>query len=319
MQDLAAMAYFVHVVEQGGFSAAARHLSEPLSTISRRVAELEQSLGVRLLERSTRKVRLTDLGETYFDYCRRGLQEFEAGTLALGDRQSEVSGLLRITVPPSLVEPFFLPAVVGFQAQYPNARVAIVSTARYVDLLHERIDVAFRISPLKDSQMTIRRIAHYAMYIVAARSYLQGKPPVVVPSDLRTHRIVAFEGGPGPVIWSLTQQSPARPDDTAAVELVPHLAMNDFAGVLAAAVAGCGIARIPSILCASHLREGRLSRVLADWTFEPVTISAVTPGTRNMSRLNRLFLDHCAATLPGLLAQAEEHVGEEPTPARTKR
>ncbi len=305
MQDFAAMAYFVHVVEQGGFSAAARHLSEPLSTISRRVAELEQSLGVRLLERSTRKVRLTDIGETYFDYCRRGLQEFDAGTLALRERQSDVSGLLRLTVPPSLVEPFFLPAVVAFQSLYPNARVAILSTERYVDLLHERIDVAFRISPLKDSQMTIRRIASYASYLVAAPSYLQGRPPIAAPADLPSHRIVAFEGRPGPMTWSLTLRSAAKPDDTAAFELVPHLSMNDFTGVLAAAISGCGIARIPSILCASHLSEGRLSRVLAGWTFDPVTISAVTPGTRNMSRLNRLFLDHCAATLPGLLAQAK--------------
>ena len=305
MQDFGAMAYFVHVVEQGGFSAAARHLSEPLSTISRRVAELEQNLGVRLLERSTRKVRLTHLGETYFDYCRRGLQEFEAGTLALRDRQSEVSGLLRITVPPSLVEPFFLPAVVAFQALYPNARVAILSTERYVDLLHERIDVAFRISPLKDSQMTTRRLASYALHLVAAPSYLQGQPLVGLPADLPSHRIVAFEVAPGLVTWSLRQQSAAKPDDTATVELVPYLSMNDFAGVLAAAIAGCGIAAIPSILCASHLREGRLSRVLSGWTFDPVMISAVTPGTRNMSRLNRLFLDHCAATLPSLLAQAE--------------
>jgi DNA-binding transcriptional LysR family regulator len=312
MQDFVAMAYFVHVVEQGGFSAAARHLSEPLSTISRRVAELEHILGVRLLERSTRKVRLTDLGETYFDYCRRGLQEFESGTLALRDRQSEVSGLLRITVPPSLVEPFFLPAVVGFQAVHPNARIAILSTERYMDLIHERIDVAFRISPLKDSQMVTRRIASYASHLVAAPSYLQGQRPVKAPSDLTSHRVVAFGGESGPVTWNLRRPSDKKPEDKAAVEVVPHLSMNDFAGILAAAIGGCGIARIPSILCASHLSEGRLSRVLPGWTFDSVTISAVTPGTQNMSRLNRLFLDHCVATLPGLLAQAEEQMHEGP-------
>jgi DNA-binding transcriptional LysR family regulator len=305
MQDFTAMAYFVHVVEQGGFSAAARHLSEPLSTISRRIAELEQSLGVRLLERSTRRVRLTHLGEAYFEYCRRGLQEFEGGSLAIRDRQSEVSGLLRITVPPSLVEPFFLPTVTEFQAIYPNARIAILSTERYVDLLHERVDVAFRISPLKDSQLTTRRIASYASYLVAAPSYLQGHSPVAAPSDLPPHRIVAFDGGVGPVTWTLRRASVTGPEDTASVDVVPHLAMNDFAGILAAALRGCGVARIPSILCASHLREGRLSRVLPGWVFEPVTISAVTPGNRNVSRLNRLFLDHCAVTLPRSLAEAE--------------
>ena len=222
-------------------------------------------------------------------------------------------------MPPSLAEPFFLPAVVGFQAQYPNARVAILSTERYVDLLHERIDVAFRISPLKDSQMTKRRIASYASFLVAAPSYLQGRSPVAMPADLSSHRIVAFEGEPGPVTWSLRRQSTAGSHETAAVDVVPHLSMNDFAGVLAAAIAGCGIARIPSILCASHLRDGRLSRVLPGWTFDPVTISAVTPGTRNMSRLNRLFLDHCVATLPGLLAQAEEEMHRGPVSPMTGR
>jgi DNA-binding transcriptional LysR family regulator len=93
--------------------------------------------------------------------------------------------------------------------------------------------------------------------------------------------------------------------------------MNDFAGVLAATIAGCGIARIPSILCASLLREGQLSRVLPGWTLDAVTISAVTPGTRNMSRLNRLFLDHCAATLPGMLAQAENQMHRGPVSLMT--
>lgn len=304
MQDFTAMAYFVHVVEQGGFTAAAHHLSEPLSTVSRRIAELEQSLGVRLLERSTRKVRLTNLGETYYEYCRRGLQEFECGVLALKDRQSEVSGLLRITVPPSLVEPFFMPTVAEFQAIYPNARVAILSTERYVDLLHERVDVGFRISPLRDSQLTVRKIASYASYLVASPAYLEGRPPVETPADLSSHRIVAFEGGIGSITWKLLRASEEGPEGGLSIEVVPHLTMNDFSGILAATLRGCGIAQIPSILCSSHLREGALSRVLPGWMFETVTISAVMPGNRNLSRLIRLFLDHCAVTLPQAFTDA---------------
>jgi DNA-binding transcriptional LysR family regulator len=302
MQDLIAMAYFVHVVDRGGFTAAARHLSAPLSTISRRIAELERSLGIRLLERSTRKVRVTSLGENYLEYCRRGLQEFESATLAVRNRQSEVSGLLRISVPPNLVEPFFLPAATEFQARYPNARLAILSTERHVDLLHERIDVAFRIGPLKDSRMTVRKIASYASYLVAAPAYLAGQSPIEAPDDLSTHRIVAFDGGTGRVTWSLRR---AAADQSVAIELLPHLAMNDFAGILAATLRGCGAAWVPSILCAAHLRAGALTRVLPDWTFERSTISAVMPGNRNISRLIRLFLDHCAEVLPRSLADAE--------------
>lgn len=299
------MAYFVHVVEQGGFTAAARHLGEPLSTISRRIAALEQSLGVRLLERSTRTVRLTDLGQSFYEFCRRGLQEFEGATLAIQNRQSEVSGLLRITVPPNLVEPFFLPAVTEFQALHPNARVAILSTERYVDLMYERIDVAFRIGTLRDSQLTTRRIASYHAYLVASPGYLEGRGPISTPEELPLHRIVAFDGGTGPVRWTLRRPSEAGAANTLSIEVLPHLAMNDFAAILAATLRGCGIALIPSILCADHLREGRLLRVMPHWASETVTISAVMPGKRNQSRLIRLFLDHCAAALPRSLTAAE--------------
>ncbi len=305
MQDYTAMALFVHVVERGGFTAAARHLREPLSTVSRRIAELEQSLGVRLLERSTRTVRLTDLGETYYEHCRKGLQEFESANLVIQNRQSDVSGILRMTVPPNLVKPFFIPMITAFQSRYPNARIAVVSTERYVDLLHERIDIAFRIGRLKDSRLVARKLASYTSYLVAAPEYLRQHAPILKPEDLAVQRTIAFQGGDGRISWDLSCTLASGKTETATVAVTPQLIVNDFSGILAAAHEGGGIARIPTILCAEAVQRGDLVRILPDWFFTPTTISAVTPGTGNASRLLRLFLDHCAQELPRTIAEAE--------------
>ncbi|MBO6754962.1 MAG: LysR family transcriptional regulator [Roseibium sp.] len=309
MQDYTAMALFVHVVERGGFTAAARYLREPLSTVSRRIAELEQSLGIRLLERSTRTVRLTDLGEIYYEHCRKGLQEFESANLVIQNRQSDVAGLLRMTVPPNLVKPFFIPMITAFQNRYPNARIAVLSTERYVDLLHERIDIAFRIGRLKDSRLMARKLASYTSYLVAAPDYLKQHGPIRNPEDLAEHRTIVFQAGEGQINWDLNATLPGGRTETATVSVMPQLMVNDFSGILAATLTGGGIARIPTILCAAAVHQGRLVRILADWSFEPTTISVVTPGTGNASRLLRLFLDHCAQTLPRTIADAENPFG----------
>ena len=298
MQDFIAMALFVHVVERGGFTAAARHLGEPVSTVSRRIAELEKDIGVRLLERSTRSVRLTELGKGYYEHCRRGLQEFDSANLMIRNRQTEVSGLLRMTVPPSLVEPFFVPLVTAFQRRYPNARIAIMSTERFVDLLDETIDIAFRIGDMKDSSLTVRRIATYADHLVAAPDYLKERPVATSPADLAAHCLIVFGTGAMETSWSLKRDATAGKDEAVIIAPVPHLILNDFAAILSATLSGGGIAKIPSILCADAVRDGRLELVLPDWSFKPVTISAVTPGRKNMSRLVRLFLDHCFEHLP---------------------
>lgn len=305
MDDLTAMAYFVHVVERGGFTAAARHVGAPLSTVSRRIAELERSLGVRLLERSTRAVRLTELGGSFYEYCRRGLEEFDSATLMIQNRQEEISGLLRITFPPNLAQPLFVPLVIAFQKLHPNARVALTSTERYVDLLREDIDVAFRIGPLADSTLTVRTLATYAIHLVASDAYVADAPPVRTPADLASHRAIVFGTDCAPQTWSLALLD--RPTEPAAtlVTVTPFLALNDFSGILSATLAGAGIARVPSILCGEDLASGRLVRVLPQWSPGSDSISAITPGRRNISRLQRLFLDHCAQHLPTRLAEKQ--------------
>lgn len=305
MYDLTAMAFFVHVVERGGFTAAARHVGAPLSTVSRRIAELERRLGVRLLERSTRAVRLTELGGSFYEYCRRGLEEFDSANLMIQNRQQEISGLLRVTVPPNLAQLTFVPLVIAFQKRHPNARIALTSTERYVDLLREDIDVAFRIGPHSDSSLTVRTLATYAIHLVASDAYVAGAPPVRTPADLSSHRAIVFGTDCTPQTWSLAPID--RPTELAAtsVTVTPFLALNDFSGILSATLAGVGISRVPSILCGEDLASGKLVRVLPRWSPGSDSISAITPGRRNISRLQRLFLDHCVEHLPARLAEQQ--------------
>lgn len=309
MQDFTAMALFVHVVERGGFTAAARHISLPLSTVSRRIAELEKDLGVRLLERSTRKLRLTELGESYYEFCRRGLQEFDSANLMIQNRQTEVSGLLRITTPPNLVAPYFIPLVNEFQRKYPNARVSVTSTERQIDLLHEGIDLAFRVGPLKDSRMTARRIAEYRHHLVASPEYIEAMADLESPKDLTNHSIIVFGTNGAPSTWTLTRNKGRGNQQSLSVTPAPHLLLNDYQAIISAVVSGGGISEIPAILCSEAVEKGLLVELIPQWQFAPVTISAVSLSTRNMSRLVRLFLDYCFETLPGRINAAAKPMG----------
>ncbi len=293
MQDLTAMALFVHVVEQGSFTAAASHLGAPLSTVSRRIAALEASLGVRLLERTTRSLRLTEIGESYYAHCRRGLQEFDSANLLVRNRQNDVAGLLRISIPPNLAEDLFVPVVNAFQADFPKARVSVFVTERHVDLIADGIDLAFRVGELRDSGLTARRVAEFRPRLVAAPAYLATHGAPASPQQLSQHRIVAFGDGRAATTWRLTGSRSSDTDAAVTVKLEPDLTMNDYRGILHAVRAGAGIAEIPDVICAGSIDAGDLMPVLDGWTFAPVDLTALHAGNRHASRLVRLFLDAC--------------------------
>ncbi|WP_136658914.1 LysR family transcriptional regulator [Nitratireductor sp. XY-223] len=289
MHDLNAVAVFVQVAQSGSFSAAARNLSMPLSTVSRKVSDLENSLGAKLLERSTRSLRLTYLGAVYLEHCRRGLEEFEAADLALLDKQDEVTGLLRISLPPNLADTVFVPIIDRFQRRYPQATVAVLVAERIVDLVEDGIDLSFRVGLLRDSSLVARKLVRYRHVMVANPDYLAecGAPKSL--ADLASHRFVTFGFTPGAgQRWTLH-----KGDRTETVEIRPTLCVNDYAAVEKAALVGRGIAELPSILCSASLATGALVQVLPEWRFQEISLQAVHSGRRNMSRLSRLFLDTC--------------------------
>lgn len=286
--DLNAMALFVRVVEHKSFSEASKRLGVPISTVSRKVSELEKALGARLLERSTRKLRLTELGRDYYEYCRRGLEELETGTLMIHDRQAEVSGILRLSVPPSLADTLVVPLVCAFQAAYPKTSVKILVTERKVDLIEDGVDIALRVGELEDSRLVARPLLKYRHILVASPGYLQSHGTPRHPDDLSEQRLITFAGWYDPVIWELI-----RDRKTHKVRVAGVLALNDHAGGQYAAEAGQGIAAIPAIICGNALKQGRLVEVLPNWRFAPTVLSAVYPSNRNISRIVRLFKDFC--------------------------
>jgi len=293
--DLNAMALFVRVAEYKSFSAASRRLGVPISTVSRKVSELEKALGVRLLERSTRKLRLTELGQDYYAYCRRGLEEIETGRLMLHERQAEISGILRLSVPPGLADRLIVPLVSAFQASYPAVTIRILITERKVDFIQDAVDLALRVGELEDSSLVARPLIRYRHVLVSAPGYLDTFGIPTHPRDLPAHRMITFGGWFDDVALKLVRNGRVHTLKVGGV-----LALNDYAGILCATEAGQGIAEIPSIICGEALRDGKLVEVMPDWRFLPTTLSAVYPSNRNLSRIVQLFKDFCVEHVDAL-------------------
>ena len=300
MIDQNAMALYVKVVENKSFSRAARRESVPVSTISRKISELEKALGVRLLERSTRQLRMTEIGQDYYQRCRRGLEEFETANLMVKDQQAEVSGRLRLSVPPSLSDVVFIPLIEAFQVLYPNAIVNCLVTDRHVNHIEDGIDISLRVGDLKDSSLVARPLLRYRSVLVASPGYLKRAGAPSHPNELPLHALVAFSRWEAAVTWVLENNGEAYK-----VNVQPRIAMNDFTGVQSAAVNGLGISEIPSIVCGQKLQDGSLVEVIPDWQFSPVTLSAVYPSNRNLSRLVRLFKDFCVEHIEALVPHGQ--------------
>ncbi len=187
---------FVAVVEQGGFSAAARQLHVSTSFVSRQVTRLEDRLDVRLLQRTTRKVHLTDMGQVYYERSREILDQFESLESEMADLQEKPRGLVRITAAGEYAESFVAPAVAEFVSKYPEVSVDLETTMRVVDIIEEGFDIAIRMSALSDSSLIARKVEQRRIMVCASSSYLtkHGRPKT--PEDLRQHNCLLFPGMP---------------------------------------------------------------------------------------------------------------------------
>jgi DNA-binding transcriptional LysR family regulator len=185
MTDLNSLMIFAKVVEANSFSEAARRLEMPISSVSRRVADLEGQLGVRLLERSTRSLRLTDVGSEVLEHAQRSAELSEAVDNIVSNLLSNVSGILRLSAPPSISDSLVVPLVGAFQASYANVRVQIFVTERFADHIAEGVDLVFRLGALKDSTLIARRILTYRHQLVASPAYLEKCKPPFCPTSSR--------------------------------------------------------------------------------------------------------------------------------------
>ncbi len=282
--DLNEVLVFARVVQGGSFTAAARLLGMPKSSVSKKIADLEERLGTRLLQRTTRTLGLTDAGRVYFERCARIVAEIEEAEHAVAEMQAAPRGLLRVSVPLSFG--MLGPIVAGFLAEHPDVQAEMVCTDRVVDLVQEGFDIAIRAGTLQDSSLVARRLGTIQRVLVASPAYLRDHGSPRSPDDLPGHACIAFGGGPAPDVWSLQFEN-KRQD----VRVSPRLTVNDFEMILEAARAGLGIAWVLDFIAAGELREGRLRHVLSAWCSVETPVHAVYPTTRHLSPKVVRFID----------------------------
>lgn len=284
MLDYNALAVFIRVAEAQSFTRAARVLDMPTSTVSRKVSELEKSLQCRLLERSTRRLRLTDAGSEIFRHARAGLDTMESAARRLSERKTKLGGLLRLAAPPSLSECLLAPVIGGFQSLHPDVEISCLVTERRIDFISDGIDVALRVDPEDRRRVVETPIVSYRHLLLASPAYLEEHGEPGRPAELKRHRSIAFAGWPVDHLWTATDGRIKRN-----VRFEPKLAINDYAGILAVARAGHGIAEAPLLCCLEDLQDGVLVEVMRDWRLLPVTLRAVRLRRPYPSRLVEAF------------------------------
>jgi DNA-binding transcriptional LysR family regulator len=295
--DLNSLIMFAKVVEANSFSEAARRLKVPISTVSRRIAELESQLGVRLLERSTRSLRLTDIGSELLQHAQRSGEIGQAVADIVSTRRSNVAGELKLSAPPSISDSLLVPLINGFQASYPKVRVQVLVTDRYVDHIVEAVDLVFRFGVLRHSTLIARKILTYRHRLVASPAYLGQHKPPESPQDLLGHRLLAFSYRKPRNSWTFTH---VNGKDRETLGFQPHLSMNDYTGLAHAMLAGAGIGDLPPVVGPELVREGRLVEIMPMWRFRAFNLSLVHLGNKHLARPVRLFRDFVAQMAPKL-------------------
>ena len=293
--DLNALVIFAAVVEAKSFSEAARRLKQPLASVSRRVADLEDQLGVKLLERSTRKLRLTDVGEEVLEHAQRSAEISEAVNSIVSNHQATVAGVLRLSAPPNISDSLLSPLLAAFRAAYPQVRIQALITERHVDHIADGIDLAIRLGPLKDTSLVARPILRYRHQLVASPAYLKRSDAPQHPRDLLAHSIITFSYWKPETTFTFEHVS-TKVRETVAV--APHLSMNDFAGLTPALLAGEGIGELPPVVQPDLVRQGRLVEVMPNWRFPTCDLLLVHLGNRLAPRPLRLFKEFAVQMAP---------------------
>ncbi len=295
MSDLNALLIFAKVVDATSFSEASRRLGMPISTVSRKIAELEDQLGVRLLERSTRQLRLTDVGAEVLEYAQKGVEVSEAVESVVSNQLAEVKGTLRLSAPPSISDSVLAPLLTAFQASYPEVHVHVLVTDRFVDHIAEGIDLVFRVGPLEDSTLVARKMLRYRHQLVASPEYLKNANAPEKPKDLLNHRLLAFSFWTPQNSWTFF-----KGERKETITFHPYLAMNDFAGLATALVSGGGIGDLPPLVSPDLLKTGKLVEVMSNWHFRTVDLSIVHLSNRHIPRAIRLFKEFAVQMVPRL-------------------
>jgi DNA-binding transcriptional LysR family regulator len=283
--DLNEIVVFARVVQAGSFRAASAALGIPKSTVSRKVSDLEDRLETRLLQRTTRKLSLTDAGRIFYDYSVRIAHDVESAERAVMSLKETPRGALRVTA--GVNATYLAPIVRDYLKRYPEVRLELFCTGRMVDLVEERFDLGIRAGRLPDSTLIARSLGSVTWFLVATPAYLKRRGRPRSPEDLKQHECLLFGAGAGRVALHLEHE-----DGPADVDVTARLMVSDNDILHAVAVAGIGIALLPAYQCIEDLRAHRLERVLRDWSTPATPIHVVYPSTRHVSPTVKSFIDH---------------------------
>ncbi|MBD8898417.1 LysR substrate-binding domain-containing protein [Rhodanobacter sp. DHG33] len=310
LQDLNDLYFFAAVVEHGGFSAAGRALGMPKSRLSKRVAQLEDRLGVRLLQRTTRRFVVTEVGERFYAHCRAVLEEARAAQAAVDELRAEPRGVVRLSCPVSLTQTVLAHVLPDFMAQYPRLQVRVLSSNRRVDLLGEGYDLAIRVrSKLDtDANMVVRSFGQSRVLPVASPKLLDtlGRPEH--PGELAKFPALSMQEHEGPQTWELIDAAGERVN----VEVNARLICGDFAVLLEAARRGLGVTLLPEFVCAPAVTSGDLEVLLPEWSAPEGTMHFIYPSRRGMLPGVRALVDFLAERLPATTLSKHEECRKRP-------
>lgn len=292
MQDLNDLYFFVQVVDHAGFAPAGRALGIPKSKLSRRIALLEERLGVRLLQRSTRRFSVTEVGQTYYTHCKAMLVEAEAAEEAIAVTRSEPRGIVRLSCPVALLDTRVGPMLAEFMALNPRVEIHLEATNRVVDVVSEAVDMAIRVRPppLADSDLVMRVLADRGQCLVCSPGLLQSVVTPQVPADLTRFPSLALGTPQNDHVWILFGPDGAQ----ATIHHRPRLITGGMFALRAAAVAGVGIVQMPTMMVCDQLANGELVRLLPAWAPRREIVHVVFASRRGLLPSVRALIDFLA-------------------------
>lgn len=296
MEDFNDLALFAHVVEQQGFSAASRHLGIPKSRLSRRVSQLEERIGVRLLQRSSRRLLLTSVGQQFYERCQATVAAGEEAFDVARQATAQPQGLLRVSCPFTLAQFWLTPLIPSFMRAYPGVRLQLEVSNRRVDPLQENIDVVLRVRrpPFEDSSLVARPLGSTVDVLLASPALVErlGMPRSL--GDLAAWPVLSLPADNERYRWALERGSESH--DFA---FTPHVVTDDMFALRHLAEQGMGLALLPEIMCRDALADGRLVRLCGEWACAASEIQAAFASRRGMLPAVRAFIDHLLQNPPG--------------------
>ncbi|AUX93239.1 LysR substrate-binding domain-containing protein [Mixta gaviniae] len=291
--------WFAQIISHGGFAAASRALGVPKSRLSRRISALEDRLGMRLIERTSRRFRVTEVGQAFYERCRILLLDAELAEAIVAEAKAEPHGRVRFSCPTGLVE-VIQPSLPAFLTRYPQVKLQIIALDRPVDLISERIDIALRVrTELTSDADLIMRTLGISHRILVASPQLAAR----LKDDINTlgqWPTLGTSDEPGEIIWQLETPQGQR----LSIGHEPRMSCGDFLAVRAAAASGLGIALLPDHSCAAQLSRGELVQVFRPWRAQAGTVHLVFTTRRGLPPAVRAFIDHLAATFPRMQYEA---------------